>query len=299
MKEKIKVLLHGDGPIPLTGFGRVLTNIFGNLSRSKYEISWLAINYYGDPNSFQNQYKLYPASSKGNLWGHNRLLEVIDREKPDLIFMLNDMPVIAEALRTIKNGMKLESIPKIVVYFPVDSKYPQANWFENYDIVTAAYTYSEFGKFEVDLVAPEVNVQIVYHGVDTKTFYQLSEDRNQVRSIIFKNLPDHLNDYWIMGSFNRNSPRKRLDIALKGFALFSENKDESVKCLFHCGLIDGGVPIIELAQRFGMKNRLFVTNEAQNIQTVSDEKLNYLYNACNVGINTSHGEGLAISPSPC
>ena len=112
MKDKIKVMIYGDGVVP-TGFSNVLKGIFGHFDKSKYEISWLAINYFGDACVEQSSYKLYPASTKGNLYGLNRIVEVITKESPDVLFMLNDPWVLSAMLREIKQA-NLETLPKII-----------------------------------------------------------------------------------------------------------------------------------------------------------------------------------------
>jgi glycosyltransferase involved in cell wall biosynthesis len=54
---------------------------------------------------------------------------------------------------------------------------------------------------------------------------------------------------------------------------------------------DTGWNVLILAKRHGVFDRLIMTQADNSRPTFSDEQLNYLYNACDVGINTTTGEG--------
>ena len=92
----------------------------------------------------------------------------------------------------------------------------------------------------------------------------------------------------------RNQPRKRIDLSIAGFAEFAKDKPENVKYYHHAGVIDVGWDVRRLAKYYGIESRLILTNLKTGVQTVSDEKLNLIYNATDVGINTSLGEGFGL-----
>jgi glycosyltransferase involved in cell wall biosynthesis len=92
----------------------------------------------------------------------------------------------------------------------------------------------------------------------------------------------------------RNQPRKRVDLTMEGFSLFAKDKPSSVKLYMHMGVQDQGWNIVQLSYRFGIYNRLIITGTQNEIQEVPEGKLNYIYNSCDVGINTSVGEGWGL-----
>jgi D-inositol-3-phosphate glycosyltransferase len=47
---------------------------------------------------------------------------------------------------------------------------------------------------------------------------------------------------------NRNQPRKRIDITLRGFALFAVDKPETVQLYLHMGSEDMGWNALQLAR---------------------------------------------------
>ena len=93
---------------------------------------------------------------------------------------------------------------------------------------------------------------------------------------------------------DRNQPRKRIDITIKGFSLFARDKPPSVKLYLHMGVEDCGWNIVLMAKRHGIEDRLILTADMPFLPVVSNEVLNCIYNACDVGINTSIGEGWGL-----
>ncbi len=288
MKKK-KILWIGDAVVP-TGFSRVNTNILRNLPKTKYEIHHLGINYYGDPHGYT--WKIYPAVTGGDVYGFGRL-EQLAYLKPDIIFILNDPWLISKYLDIVKK--KYDPIPKIVVYYPVDSLELDQFHFNNWEIVTVPVVYTEFGYVQTKIAKPEFNIKIIPHGVDQTIFKRLAKDRTEIRKIIFNNDPVISdNDAFIVLNANRNQPRKRIDITLEGFANFAIKKPENVKIYLHMGMRDAGWDIVRLALRYGIEKRIILTSLEPKNLTVPENSLNQIYNGCDVGLNTSSGEGWGL-----
>lgn len=285
---KPKVLWCSDLVTP-TGFSRVSHSIIENLY-DKYDITGLGINYRGDPHNYP--FPIYPASMNGRIFGEDRLVSLLNNVKFDIVFFLNDSWIINTYLDTIKKSVK-KALPKIVVYFPVDSLDHDADWYKNFDIVTKAYTYTEFGRSVVndDKCAKDLEIGIIPHGTNSSTFYKKYTNRiDAKKSLVGKGRNP---DSFIVLNANRNQPRKRLDITLEGFRLFAEDKDD-VLLHMHCGVRDAHIDVAKLSRRMDIDNKLILTNLNLGVQTVSDSALNDIYNAADVGVNTCMGEGWGL-----
>ena len=290
MLKQIKVLWIGDGGTP-TGFSTVNHNIIDNLPDGKYDVHHLAINYFGDPTPYKH--KMYPAQLGGDLWGYGRLLNMLQVVKPDFIFILNDVWVISRYLEIMKQFTNI-TLPPIVVYYPVDSTELDPIYFKDFDIVSKAVVYTQFG-FEESLKAHEKDYSVIYHGVDTEVFKRLPEPKGVLRKRLFTNDETlQSEDAFIILNANRNQPRKHIDTTIEAFKLFSEGKPANVKLYLHMGTRDAGWDIIRLMQRYGIDNRLVITNLSSETQKVGLERLNLIYNVCDVGVNTSTGEGWGL-----
>jgi len=290
MARKPTILWVGDGGCA-TGFARVNHSIINNLPEGKYNVHHLAVNYKGDPYP-DSKAPLYPAMLGGDLLGMGRLAAMMKALKPDIIFLLNDVWVLNHYIDLIK---KENPSQKIVCYFPVDAKPLRAEWCEpivdNVDIPVA---YTKFGKSAItDLFsgARGERVRIIPHGIDTGVFYPI--DMNIARDQLNGMEPD---DFVVLNA-NRNQPRKRIDLTIKGFAKFAEDKPKNVKLYLHMGVEDAGYHIIAMCERYNLAGRLLLTSlDMGPSKGVSVERLNLIYNSCNIGLNTSMGEGFGLVP---
>lgn len=295
-KGKIKGLWLSDAVTP-TGFSRVSHSILGNLPKYKYDVDILGINYYGDPHPYK-KLKIYPASSKGNIYGFNRIKEFKDN-KYDFIFILNDAWIISEYLKSLKDTFK-EKLPPIITYTPVDSTCFDPIWFKDFDAVNTMCVYTEYGYNVIKEAAPELNPIIVPHGTDTETFYKIDKPIAELKKAVFPDLKQFRESFVFLNA-NRNQPRKRIDISFEGFTIFAKNKPDNVKYYHHAGLEDVGWDIIRLARTlskkydYNVEERLIVTNMNKGVQQVPDKQLNSIYNACEVGVNTGLGEGWGLT----
>lgn len=286
---KKRVLFISDAVAP-TGFSTVAHNIITNLPTEEYEVHHLGVNYRGDPHNFH--WAIYPASLGGDIWGFRRIPDFAKFDF-DFIFILNDVWVINTYLEQIKKGFG-ENIPPVIVYFPVDSMFLDKDWFQHFDIVTKVFVYTYFGYEQVKPFVEEEKLAIMPHGIDPSKFYRVPGGKFAARKELFPARPD-FQEGWIVLNANRNQPRKRVDLSIEGFALFAEDKPENVKLYLHMGMKDMGWDIIKLTQRYKIDHRVILTNTLPNLQTIPIQHLNTIYNACDVGLNTSLGEGWSLT----
>jgi len=297
--KKKKVLFISD-LVAETGFSTVSHNIIKNLV-DDFEITGLGVNYFGDPHEFG--FPIYPATGRGaggNIYGLDRAVNLLNAFDFDLVFILNDAWVISYYLDVFKKHVAKERLPKIVVYFPVDSMGHDPEWYKDFDIVSQAVTYTEFARRVVKNAMPDLSVRVIPHGVELNDFYKIKDTRTQARLDIIgeeqlKKFEANPDDLFIVLNANRNQPRKRLSITFAGFSLFARNKPNTVKLYMHSGVIDASVNHVKEARRYGIEPRLILSTLNPGIQMLPKDRLNVLYNACDVGVNTSMGEGWGLT----
>lgn len=289
--EQKRILFWGDAVIE-TGFARVLHSIAKYLPDT-FDISWIGVNYFGDPHAYP--YRIYPAPLGGDIYGLNRAHNLFDRENPDIIFILNDAWIQAKMLKVIKDYYKEKPLPKIVTYTPVDAYDHDPDWYKDFDIVNHAVAYTKFGYEEILKASPRLQdrLLVIPHGVDTTVFHKLLNSKREIKSAVYPNAEEFL-DSFIVFNGNRNQPRKKIDVTIEGFSLFAKDKPDNVKLYLHMGLTDAAVDIEKLVKRFGISSRLIVSNKNKGVQTIPVDRLNLIYNATDVGINTSIGEGWSL-----
>jgi glycosyltransferase involved in cell wall biosynthesis len=289
--NKIKGLFIADA-VAATGFARVAHSIIDNLPE-QYEIHQLGINYFGDPHEYKH--KIYPANIGGDVYGIGRVIPLIYTIKPDFIFIINDPWAISMYLQEIKKA-KFKVIPPIITYFPVDAMEHSPSFYEHFDLVNEVCVYTQFAK-DVVLATGSPNIveekiHIIPHGISTKTFYPINSTFAK-QTLYPKDKTEEFLNSFVVFNGNRNQPRKRMDLTMWAFREFQRNKPD-VKLYMHMGIIDMGINIPELAVRYGFDSKLVLSTQENRIPSVTDEKLNIIYNAADVGINTSLGEGWGL-----
>ncbi len=290
--SKIRLLYFSDSPASNTGFSRVAQGILENLLQTdKYQISILGINHdTNSPHRYEGMFRIYPAKSSGNVYGFNRVEEVIEKEKPDVIFINNDLWIVAEYAKYIPAGNK------VICYSPVDAYPVYEEWLEPIDKVgIRVTTYTNYAK-EGILKAKnfDYDISIIGHGVDTDEFYPIDDARLMVTGI-----PD---DTFVIMSVARNQPRKRLDLFLKAAQMWLGRLPESDKknILFyaHSCVRDIGWQLLALAKQWGVQDNFIVTD--QSMMTPAKglplSSLCKIYNVANVHCLTSLGEGFGLPP---
>lgn len=286
--NKPKVLWVGDLVVE-TGFGRVSHAIIEHLT-DKYHIVGLGVNYRGDPHKYD--FPIFPASTGGRIYGEDRLAALLNSDKFDILFILNDAWVVSNYLEYIKRNVTMP-LPKIVVYFPVDSENHNPDWYRNFDMVCRPATYTEYGRTVINDIGckPDLKLDIIPHGVNQSSFYRKYTNRRDAKEALANNGKSP--DSFVFLNANRNQPRKKLDITLNAFKLFAEGKDD-VLLYMHCGVVDSSINIAQVSQRLGIDSKLILTNLHNGVQAVPVSALNEIYNSADVGLNSGMGEGWGL-----
>ncbi len=286
----MKILWVSEFKVP-TGFARVSKSIVSRLNK-KHDIT--VLDWYQLKASFDCGVKVIGKKDEKDEFGVLQLMQVC--EEYDAIFILNDVWNIDKYLSAIKKGaIHSALLPKIVIYFPVDAELHNPAWYSNFDIVSHAVTYTQFAKGVVCKAAPQLRkkIKIIPHGVDTDTFYPSPTPKHKIREYLYGSKA--LRDKFIFFTSNRNTPRKKIDITIRAFSEFvKKNKVEDAYLHLHCGMMDYGIHIPTVIKQFGIDNRIIVTNKENMMQNIPSDMLNLYYNATDVGVNSSLGEGWGL-----
>ena len=291
MTKKPKLLWCGD-IVAMTGFARVTENVLERLA-DKFEVVVLGNNWWGDPTPLQKKYKMYPSSNRFQTapFGEERIREVVEKEKPDIVFTINDMWIINVQYSKIAD-LHQQGLFKFVGYAPMDSYGWTGSLNDTANNWDGIVSYTEFGAHEFIAGGITKPVAVIPHGVTRGQFYPM--DRSEARKKL--NLKD---DIFVVFNGNRNQFRKRIDITIEAFAKFAKDKPDT-QLYLHMGLKDQGWDILSLfARAMGREGldpngRIILTAQTEGPPNVSVETLNHIYNACDVGVNTCKGEGWGL-----
>jgi D-inositol-3-phosphate glycosyltransferase len=287
-----KILIIGDAVAP-SGFARVIRSVFEPL-QNDYELHQLATRFNGGAHDYP--WPLYPASKGASGYGFDQLVPLVDELRPAIVFLLYDIVYQVQYLEHLR---KAKWRPQIVFYSPVESGPIAPEIMQRMGGVSRYVVFTKYGREEIetslrivretDPAFPFPELEVIPHGVATDKFFPLP-DKMEARRRMRLDAAEH-RDAFIVLNANRNMPRKRIDLTMQGFALFAKDKPANVKLYLHMATEDTGWNVLILAKRYGIFGRLIMTQADNSRPAFSDEQLNFLYNACDVGITTTTGEG--------
>lgn len=296
------VLFIGYAKIP-NGFARVIESLLENLLRlqPRYRLHQLAINL-----ADSTEQHGWTVHGNANALHSAETLEALLRAIEPEIVVIFDVPwVCAERVDTIAAS----SSARIVCYCAIDGResLPPAVLQK----LARAHCLVAFTRFARDLLLQSFReiavehpppIEVIPHGVDTGVFRpivsaaDLRESRRlsrlAARNQLF-GIDERAGDFIVLNA-NRNQPFKRIDIALEGFALFANDKPDSVRLYLHMASrrpAPGEAPLVD---RLKIRQRILTTTREESHPHVDDVALNTIYNACDVGMNTAEKEGWGL-----
>jgi D-inositol-3-phosphate glycosyltransferase len=288
---KPKILIIGDA-VASTGFARVIRSIFAPL-HGDYELHQLATRYDGKAHDYP--WKLYSAAKGKSRYGYDQIVPLIEQIQPAIVFLLYDIPFQVPYLEEL---LKPNPSPKFVFYSPVESGPIAPELLQRLHGVSRYVLFTEYGRREIAETLKSVRrqdpafqfpaLEVIPHGVATETFFPLPDKAEARRRMKLDDA--EYREAFIVLNANRNMPRKRIDLTMQGFAEFAKDKPANVKLYLHMATEDTGWNVLILAKRYGIFDRLIMTQADNSRPAFSDEQLNLLYNACDVGITTVTGE---------
>lgn len=291
-----------------TGLTRVMHNVMRRLA-DRYEIHYLGIAYSGEIIR-ERGLTIYPTNPKGgDVFAAFQAERLIQEIEPEVVFIMNDIWFFYHYLKII--GPYRDKL-KVVAYIPLDGRIineEDAAPLEQSDRVAV---YTEFARKEFEGAFERLRekrvggefppVNVIPHGIDLGRFYPFpklleahfaSSARAPAKRRVFADLPD-VEDSFIVLNASRPDKRKRVDITIEGFAKFAADKRSNVKLCLHHAIIteEQKDETLRLVGELGLRERLYLNPLPGGV--VDDQELNLLYNACDVGINTSMGEGWGL-----
>jgi hypothetical protein len=293
-----------------TGYSKVVYNLLGQISKLGPEVKTYHFGFqrhasHSNIRTVPKGVISYDAAAnedpKEEGFGFNKIHEYLEMVNPDVVMIYNDPLIIHRFIEAMKFD-KEKSPYKLWLY--IDQVYEgiatpliesmNKNAHRIYCFTPYwAEIYSKYGSFS--------DIRVLENAVDTTLFSKIPEGiRNAVRSSM--NLPS---DAILMINANRNSHRKRHDLGIMGFAELitrdpkkpyyymvvtglnaQQGAYHDVNRIFTMELQRRGFNPVDFAKRL-----MLVDTSAK---ALPDAAINELYNAADIGVNTSDGEGFGL-----
>ena len=279
MRRRRRILVLGEVLQP-SGYATVLQGLLPFLD-DRFEIHVFARTYKGPPQS--GRWTVHPNAVYGDVWGIEQIPALLDRIRPDLVWIVYD------AVLYLVHREALASWPT-VLYCPIDGPHPEPETVEHLASLARLVLFTETARGAVeaavsDATGPLPPIDVIPHGLDTAVFRPESRTAEERRAVRRRLLGRE--DGFVVLNANRNNRRKRPDLTIEGFAQFARSRPDAYLCLHMDAARD--FDLREMAAAAGIEERVIWSD-----RPLSPEDLNLLYNACDIGVNTSAGEGWGL-----
>jgi len=308
-KRSMKIIFVSTDPRMGNGYGRVgnmITNYLANIpgmevvyySFQSYEDAFVKDRFVDPRIKIYEGVKLDPKSELG--LGYYGLPGVLEIEQPDSIFLYYEPPVIINMMNLIPSHL----MPKNK-YFYVDlfNKWERIAYFT--DMLkhkpTQIFTFLDCWRDHLinDIGFDKKLVTTLPHGIDFSKFELLCPKKSKVA------LGFNEDDFLII-NMNRNSFRKGLDVTIRSFLEFLLITDLNPRIKLYIGsdknrngisydlinLINVECMKRKISPKRILENHIFFSKSPHHS---SDETINLVYNAADVGMNTCNGEGFGLT----
>jgi glycosyltransferase involved in cell wall biosynthesis len=310
--HRLRVLFFGTHPNQFNGYSKVVYNLMKRLENWRgNDTGDMELFVFGFQNFYNNlshdrflkHTKIYDAhyfeEPKNQGFGFDQVGSVYASVRPHICIVYNDMLVVANVLQGIINAAKETSWKSRVLVY-ADQVY-DCQKLRYIDVLNShadgLITFTNFWRQCIldQGIRENMPVYVLPHGLDRKKNYPVP------RGLARKYLGLGPDDFLIFNA-NRNQPRKRWDICVMAFAqVVKKYLGKPIKLVVGTTASDGGSwNLVELFQFEFRKLGVPVDKGLQHLvfiekpQLLTDEDINALYNACDIGINTCDGEGFGL-----
>jgi glycosyltransferase involved in cell wall biosynthesis len=301
--KTVKIMIVSTHINQVNGYSKVVTNIINQLSENK----WIQIVHFGTqvitngnvgrkyPNGVKSIDGSVLEKQKALGYAFSELPATILSEKPDVVFIYNDIAVVCGYIEEIRKTIQKRFF-KIWAYVDMVYEAPQQALIDaiNRD-VERVFCFTKLWKEQLKSLGLTRPVDVMNHAANNTNLRSIP--REIARQSI--GLP---RDVFLFTSLNRNIPRKRLDLLIISFVkLIVRFPMKPIFLLIVSNSNDkGGFPLFEIFARelklagantdtFG--NRLLITLDNNRY---TDDDVNIIYNCGDVGVSCAEGEGFGL-----
>ena len=249
----------------------------------------------------RHPYRYYcpQAHNLKDLYGVGRTQELIEAIEPDVVWLLNDLPILRGYFQY--GDEAIHQVPT-VAYAPIDGDPFPAEYLAGFRQATVPLVYTQYALevlrgMDAELAA---RTRVIPHGHDPHEFYPLADTKAACKRLALEHLgvgaqvPE---DAFIVLRVDKNQERKNWPATLEAFALFCAGEPERRPYLWcHTVMDDGnGYNLNSHVRRLGLSERVLSSGLSAGNQGVPVEMLNAIYNVADVHLSTTAGGGWELS----
>lgn len=308
------LVILGDSPTKETGFARVVRKLLEHWLEARVfdQILIWGVGYWGMPHSYPAHVKIFPAAGPEDgrwesLANLQRFAGLLTSAKPTHLWMLQDVWGLHSLALLVKRMQ--EGGTRTACYFPVDAQL-DPTWTDILGAVEFPVAYTEYGKSQatralgvpngdnkMDRLRREAikRLRVIPHGVD-ECFTPLPGTRDDMRAELTGGEIGPGDTLLINVAVHQR--RKGLTQTIQLYHALREQHPK-LRLYLHCEPVNQseGSSLPMVLRQLGIKKGVHFPPQSYFVHgrpTLADEKLNRLYNAADLFVSTSLGEGWGL-----
>lgn len=292
----MRLLIIGTHPEHTTGYSKIMYGmICALLKHTSIDISVFGIQRYFSETAETRKiedprlhvYDVVKHDQEDHGYGTKTLKHFIDICRPDTVLIYNDSYVTSQYCKIIS---QCEKVPKIITYFDQIYEHQSPEHFKIInETVSHVICFSEQWEKNAKQYGITAPTSYMRHPVSRPdVIYSTDYARNKL------GLPV---DTFIFLNLNRNQERKRPDLTIMGYVRFLKNYPKAKTLLIMGNTRDNTFNLKEIFNAECRRNDVnfaFEDYVKLNEKPLTDAEVQYLYSACDVGVNTCQGEGFGL-----
>jgi glycosyltransferase involved in cell wall biosynthesis len=294
-----RVLFVGDSAH--TGFGTVTWDLATRLLALGLDVRLVSQNSTGEPiaaplgeRTWAAEF-IHPAGILVNGFK--------DGWKPDACIILGDFASVRGTVLASEPMAKAFASVPTFHYCPVEGVDLPPRWADVWKVVRPV-AMSEFGATQIEGVTG-YRPPVVYHGVDTETFYPVAANhpghwngKPVTSKDAARQLLQYPTDRIMVLRTDRHMPRKQQNRLIRLMSKYVFDADPRVDLTLHCAPVDQGGDLGDAVSKLSPEhqNRIKITKAHNTWRGLGRSELNVLYNAADI-YATNSAEGFGLTPA--
>lgn len=294
------ILAYGDSIRMQTGYARVSQHIFAHWLKQGHQIIQIGWQHTEPPERVVLQDEdgdtagtvaLFPPHTRDE-FATKSVLTHVKGIKPDFVYASNDIFTCGPLLEQKK---LIEQEFQLVNYGVIDAINAAEHFRPILEKIDIPVVPSQFGFRQTAVMNP--NAMYIPHGVSLKTYRPLVKTKEEMKTRY------KLNGRFVYGLVNRNVPRKLFPFIFRAIRDLKREGYKDIALLCIADPADSfGSNLFDLSRKFGLKiswdlSPADVYLHPQNLNymiTIDEDELAKVYNAMDVLVSTSVGEGFGL-----
>ena len=291
VSKKPKLLWISDWLLINSGYGIQTAGILNGLKKM-FTVYHLGLQFHGQPFVLND---IWQIPNGKDAWCNDKMKERIDQIKPDYIVTLMDLFRPCNWLQEQDKYLKQKGA-KTIAYFPLDGEpvpfstvYPVNRW-EQFDYLVPM---SHYGRRTLLNELPELKDKVtepIWHGINTSVFKPIPKKDNE----FYKQNEKVLKGKFVVSSVFRNINRKNPMALIYAWKKFSKDKKDICLVLHTNPNEFPPTNLAKLVTNFNLNDSVMFTARDEFYFSHPPDFVNWIYNASQVHVLGSTGEGFGI-----